>query len=233
VDFYDIKIDDAVGTLGGQVTIDQCFQGATALCNLLHRDTTGVLVSVDTPYLNISSRKTRGLDFELSYGRPEVAGGTLTLRGLATYIQKLTTENPGAPIIDTAGQTGGGGGVPHWLANVSATYRRPQGFGVFVQERYIGRGALDKTLSAATLDPAANRVSSVMYTDLTLTQQVGNEERHGLSAELFATVNNAFDRAPPLAPQPYFVFGVSSGQTNPSLFDVVGRQYSVGARMRF
>jgi iron complex outermembrane receptor protein len=234
LDFFDIEIKDAVGTLGGQVTIDQCYQGATSLCSLLHRDSDGVLVSVDTPYLNISSRTTRGFDVELVYRRPQVWGGTLDVRGLATYVDKLTTQNPGAPLIDGAGQTGIAGGVPKWVANASVGYQHaPSGFSVFLQERYIGSGALDKTLSAAMLDPADNRVSAVFYTDLTLTKRIGDIGTGSSGAEFFATVNNLFDRNPPVAPSPWFVFGVSNGHTNTSLFDVVGRQYSAGVRVRF
>lgn len=231
IDYYNIKIKDAIGTLGGQTTIDQCFGGATALCDLLHRDAANVLISVDTPFLNISARKTNGVDIELSY-RTQVGADTLSLRGLATYINKLTTENPGAPIIDLAGQTGGGGGVPHWAANASVNYRTAGGFGVFLQERYLGPGALDKTLTAAQLAPADNHVKSVFYTDLTLTQRIGPENDR-LNVELFLTINNLFDKTPPLAPSAFFVFGVSNGQTNLSLFDVIGRQYTAGARVRF
>ncbi|MEJ0039705.1 MAG: TonB-dependent receptor [Gammaproteobacteria bacterium] len=233
-DFYDITIKDAIGTLSGQVIIDQCFQGATSLCGLLHRDTTGVLVSVDAPYLNLSSRKTRGLDVEMAYRAP-VAGGTLDLRGLATYIDTLTTKNPGAPVIESAGQTGilGSGGVPHIVADVSASYRGNGGFGAYLQERYIGKGALDKTLTPAILDPASNRVSAVMYTDLTLTQRIGDRSSQPWSAELFFTVNNLFDRDPPVAASPWFVFGVANGSTNASVFDVIGRQYNAGIRVQF
>lgn len=234
VDFYDIDIKDAIGTLSGQVIIDQCFAGATSLCGLLHRDITGVLVSVDAPYLNLSERATRGVDMELAYRTP-VPGGTLDLRGLATYIDTLTTKNPGAPVIESAGQTGilGSGGVPHIVATVSSGYRSNRGLGVYVQERYIGGGALDKTLTPAILDPASNRVSPVFYTDLTLTQQFAERASKGWGAELFLTVNNLFDRDPPVAPAPWFVFGVANGATNAGVFDVIGRQYNAGIRVEF
>jgi iron complex outermembrane recepter protein len=237
-DFYDIKIKDAIGTLTGQVIIDQCFQGATSLCGLLHRDVTGVLVSVDAPYLNLSSRATRGLDAELAYRIP-LESGTVDLRGLATYIDTLTTRNPGAPVIESAGQTGilGSGGVPHIVADLSAGFRSNGGFGAYVQERYIGKGALDKTLSPAILAPSENRVSPVMYTDLTLSQKFGQKLSDGgagsWGAELFLTVNNLFDRDPPTAPSPWFVFGVANGATNASVFDVIGRQYNAGIRVQF
>ena len=238
LDYYNIKIEDAIGTLSGQVTIDQCFQGATALCSLLTRDAaTGVLTAVDTPYLNLSERKTHGLDLEMSYQRP-FADGSLTLRGLASRVDTLTTLNPGAPEIESAGQTGrpGSGGIPKLVANASIQYRSNSGYGVFIQERYIDKGINDATLLPTILDPAQNHVSSVAYTDLTLTKRIGNflsSSDSTWGAELFVTVNNVFDRDPPSAPSPWLVFGAPNGGTNGSIFDLIGRRYNAGIRMQF
>ena len=230
VDYYNIQIKDAISTLGGQITIDQCFAGATALCALLHRDATGVLVAVDTPYLNIAKRTTSGIDIEASYHSRLGADATLAIRALANYVHKLTIRNPGAAIIDVAGQTGGtNGGVPHWTANLDVNLKLGS-FGIYAQERYLGPGKLDVTLTSAQLDPAANHVNNVFYTDLTLTQDVKLASH---TMQLFLTINNLFDRAPPLAPSAFFVFGTSNGGTNPSLFDLIGRQYTVGARVKF
>src|SRR5690606_7619684 len=135
-----------------------------------HRGPEGTLVSVDTPFLNIAARKTNGVDIELSY-RTSIGTNALNFRGLATYINKLTVENPGAPIIDSAGQTGGAG-VPHWTMNGSVDFRAQRGFSAYLQGRYIGPGVLDKTLTPAQLAPEDNHVKSVFYADLTLTQQI-------------------------------------------------------------
>jgi len=237
LDFYDIEIKDAIGTLAGQTIVDQCFQGATSLCDLLTRDATGVLTAVDAPYLNLSQRKTRGYDFELSYQRP-LGDGSLTLRGLASYVDTLTTLNPGAPEIESAGQTGrpGTGGIPSLVANASAQYRSGGGYGAYAQLRYIDDGINDMTLLPTILDPAQNRVSSVTYTDLTLSKRIGNFVANGDSswgAEFFVTVNNVFDRDPPVAASPWLVFGAPNGGTNGAIFDLIGRRYNAGIRMQF
>jgi outer membrane receptor protein involved in Fe transport len=238
LDFYDIEIKDAIGTLSGQVIIDQCFQGATALCSLLIRDPiSGILTTVDAPYLNLSQRNTRGYDMEISYQRP-LGNGSLTLRGLASYVDFLTTLNPGAPKIEAAGQTGrpGTGGIPNLVASTSAQYRSNSGYGVFAQVRYIDDGVNDATLLPTILDPATNRVASVSYTDLTLTKRIGNlaANRDALwGAEIFLTVNNVFDRDPPSAPSPWLVFGAPNGGTNGAIFDLIGRRYNAGIRLQF
>jgi outer membrane receptor protein involved in Fe transport len=238
LDFYDIEIKDAIGTLSGQVIVDQCFQGATSLCGLLTRDpVSGVLTAVDAPYLNLSQRNTRGLDLELSYQKP-LDSGSLTLRGLASYVDKLTTLNPGARPIESAGQTGrpGSGGIPNLVANASAQSRSNSGYGAYVQVRYIDDGVNDATLLPTILDPESNRVSSITYTDLTLTKRIGNflsSSDASWGAELFLTVNNVFDRDPPSAPSPWLVFGAPNGGTNGAIFDLIGRRYNAGIRMQF
>jgi len=234
VDYFDIKIKDAIGTLGGQVTVNQCFEGATELCSLLTRDSNGVLLTVATPFLNIAERATRGLDFEVAYVT-SLGNGRLGLRALATYVDRLTTTNPGAPTLDTAGQTGVGGGgganpgVPHWSGNMSISYD-VGGFGIDLLGRYIGPGVLDVNLGPEALDPALNHVDAAFYADLTLSQKLGIG---GAGAELFLTVNNLFDRAPNYAPNSFFVFGTYQGATNPGLFDLMGRQYTAGIRFEF
>ena len=238
LDFYDIEIKDAIGTLSGQVIVDECFKGAASLCPLLTRDpATGVLTAVDAPYLNLSLRKTRGVDLELAY-QQSLGRGLLSLRGLASYVDSLTTLNPGAPEIESAGQTGrpGTGGIPKLVANASAQYRSDGGYGAYVQLRYIDHGINDATLSPDILDPDSNRVASITYTDLTLTRRLGNfaadpDARWG--AELFVTVNNVFDREPPSAPSPWLVFGAPNGGTNGAVFDLIGRRYNAGIRMQF
>jgi len=234
IDYFDIKIKDAIGTLGGQVTVNQCFEGATELCSLLTRDANGVLLTVRTPFLNIAERATRGLDFEVGYVT-QLGDGRLALRALATYIDKLTTTNPGAPTLDTAGQTGVGGGgganpgVPHWSGNASIGYD-VNGFGIDLLGRYVGPGVLDVNLSPAALDPALNRVDSAFYADMTLSKKL---RVGGAEAELYLTVNNLFDRAPNYAPNSFFVFGTYQGATNPGLFNLMGRQYTGGIRFEF
>lgn len=238
LDFYDIEIKDAIGTLSGQVIVDQCFQGAASLCPLLTRDpTTGVLTAVDAPYLNLSLRKTRGYDLEVVYQK-FLDSGSLTLRGLASYVDTLTTLNLGAPEIESAGQTGrpGTGGIPNLVANVSVQYLGRSGYGAYVQARYIDEGINDAMLSPDILDPASNRVASVTYTDVTLTKRIGKlvADSNALwGAELFLTVNNLFDREPPSAPSPWLVFGAPNGGTNGAVFDLIGRRYNAGIRMQF
>lgn len=234
IDRYVINIRDAIATLSSQVTVDQCYAGATALCPLLTRDANGVLTSVSTPYLNLGGEDASGIDFEIDYSLPfsdlsPSARGELDVRALANHVDHLTQIVPGAPNVLLAGQTGGGGGVPHWTGALSVQYtNRP--FSVYAQERFVGPGKLSNQYTTTQLDPQYNHVAGVAYTDLTFNYDFSVKHSDW---NVFFTVNNLFDRSPPSAPQPYFVFGTSGGGTNASLFDIIGRTYTLGFRFNF
>lgn len=224
-DYYSIEIQDAIGQLGTQNIVNQCFGGATALCGLLERDPTGALFRINNGYLNINRLKTRGLDIEGSY-RTSLGEGTAGLRVIASRVFELSTLIPGAPVVDRAGQTGVQNGVPKWNFNVSANYNIG-GLTVNVDERIIGKGTYDATFVEGR-DIDNNRVPAIAYTDLALTYDLKME--NGRNFQFFGTVNNLLDRDPPKNSGNYFVF--ATVPTNTYLFDQIGRAYTVGVRVR-
>jgi len=223
-DYYDITIDDAIGQLGLQNIVNQCFGGATALCSRLERDPNGNLFRVNNGYLNINELKNRGLDIEGSY-RAEFGDGSVGLRVIASRVFELSTLIPGSNRVDRAGQTGVNGGVPKWNLNINAAVTRG-GVTLNVNERIIGAGTYDSTFVEG-VDIDDNHMPAIAYTDLTLSYllEAGKQQ-----AELFATVNNLFDQDPPRRSGSYFVFATIP--TNTYLFDQIGRAFTVGLRLR-
>lgn len=227
VDYYRIRIAGAIGQLGAQSLVNQCFEGNTTLCALITRDANGIITTIDNQQLNIASLKTSGVDIEASYRLPltqlaQGLDGTITFRGLATYLHELVSQNPGAAPIDRAGDVGAG--TPHWQATLSMTYENGP-LDIFLQERFIGAGKFDNTLTPRDID--RNVVDSVFYTDITARYRFGEAARH---VELFVTVNNLFDADPPLVGS-FSRFGTT--EANRSIHDVVGRQFTGGVRFRF
>ena len=90
--------------------------------------------------------------------------------------------------------------------------------------RLISRGTYSATFDADDIDD--NDVGGAAYTSLRLSWRFGDEADSTL---LFANVSNLFDRAPPRAPGWGFM---GSFHTNEGLFDVLGRRYTVGVRLR-
>ena len=252
VDYYHIKVTDTITQLGSQVIVNQCFQGATALCSLIQRDptvTNGPIISVDNQFLNAGFTRTKGLDFETNYRLPldrlfPQAKGVLTFRGTVNYVMELATRVTGATTTtDVAGRVGqllpsGSGGGPKWSGNASVNYERGP-FSLFVQERYIGPGVIDNTVddqgnplpatASVNANPTQsglvpNHVGPVWYTDLTTTLKLPGDK-----FSVFFTINNLFDRDPPNIPT-YFFYGTIP--TNYQIYDVIGRTFTFGVKLK-
>ena len=228
VDAFDISIEGAIAVLGLQQIIDFCAAGDQALCALVVRNPDGTLNSIISPNLNLNTLETSGLDLEASYTADLASvgwAGSLTLRALATYVRDLRTTSSGRT-IDRAGQIGLGGGVPEWTATMSAMYRNGP-FSLYVQNRYIDSGLYDVTLGPNILAPEQNAIKSRSYVDVTARY---NFEKFGGRYEAFATINNLFDKDPPISPNGATL---TPRAANPQLYDFIGRYYTVGLRFRY
>lgn len=234
LDFYNIEIEGAVGTLEAQDIVSRCANGAAQLCSLIQRDASGAIETVQATLINLSTLKTRGADFELSYSTALSnliggAPGDLWVRTLATYVDTLITDD-GVNAIDRAGDVGPFvDGIPHWRWNASVAYTLGPTT-MQLQGRYVGGGAYDHTF-----DPRFNRgergiddntVSSRFYVDLSLqhTLMLGGGE-----AQAFFAVNNLLDRDPPVAPDTVFI----PLATNKQIYDVMGRYFVAGLRVNY
>ncbi len=220
VDYYDIKIRDGITQPATQDLINACAAGSATACSSVLPQPNGAPIIITASFLNLASARARGVDAEFNY-RGEVGKGTLSVRALISYLDENSTQIPGAAKIDRAGDVGVGG-LPHWSGNLQLGYELGA-FSVFAQERYIGGGKLDTTLERA-LDN--NRVSAVFYTDVTAKLRIYSGSN---SFEIFGTVNNLFNRKPPVAPSAPFGIYYS---TNKALYDVIGRYMSVGVRVK-
>jgi iron complex outermembrane recepter protein len=237
VDYFDIKLDGAITSSGGQTIVDRCAAGVQLFCDLI---TFGpgparTILEIRNPLLNLARLATSGIDFEADYSLNLEKVGNFNLRVLATYVAHLvTTDAVGS--IDRAGQTGfqtgAIPGVPRWTVNSTLTYSSGP-LTLTTEGRYIPRGIYDVTRIGpqdegyATTLPASisnNRVTGRVYVNLGVRY---NLLRAGdLQLELFGGINNLFDKDPPVS--------VGNGiATNAALFDTIGRTYRGGLRFRY
>jgi outer membrane receptor protein involved in Fe transport len=238
VDWYRIRIKDAIGQLTTQNVVNQCEAGAADLCALITRDpATDRLVLVGNTYVNINEAVVRGVDFEAGYRHDvRLIGGNESVSGrlFGTWLLENSTTNLGAAKIDRAGQTGiqqsdgAAYALPKFKASGNITYTNGA-FSAFVQGRYIGPGTLENALVVGK-DIESNHVDSVFYTDARLSYRF--ERGDNAKLEFYATVTNLFDVAPPVTPY-WSAFTGYTIQDNSALFDVLGRRFVVGARFQY
>jgi outer membrane receptor protein involved in Fe transport len=196
---------------------------------------------------NGSGYSYKGIDFTGNYLVDLGADHSLNIRLLATkMLEQKFQPTPGQPFIDVVGQTGTSNSflsdnqpTSEWVANLAATWNRGP-IMLTGQVRYVDEGVLnyygvtpdDPRYPAAPpfVNVSENRVPS--YSVWTLSgsytfDNVGPAE----NIQVFATINNLFDKDPPVAAGTGFGGGV--GGTNPVFFDTLGRAYRVGVRMNF
>lgn len=226
VDYFDISIDDAIGSLGGQTIIDLCEAGQTELCAQVTRNSSGLLTEVQDVLLNIAQQDTRGIDFELAYSSNDGPMGSIDARLLATHYLELTVGG-----VDRVGQTGARPGttpgVPDWLVDGTVRWNLDR-LTAGLHAQYIPE-SIWETLFVGPSQPgfdidapnsvSDNTIDSAFVLDFNLAYQVTDE------VEVFGVINNVFDSDPPLAAS-------AQGGTTQVYYDPIGRYYKVGVRIR-
>jgi outer membrane receptor protein involved in Fe transport len=223
VDYFNIDLSNAIGTLAAQDLVNRCYSIDPSLCQYLTRDASGNLTSVLRTYINLNQVRTSGIDYEVSYAKPldtwfKNAPGYLSLRLLANYVANFDTTN-GAIDQNTGDVVGTGG--PHWRYTASATYDVGP-LTAFVEARYTGAGVYDEV---ATYNNANVAPNTVVNASLTYTFKRSDLRQ----LQVFGVVDNLFDAAPPVDPF-NFIFGAPS---QGALYDTIGRRFTVGLRFKY
>lgn len=238
LDWYDIDIDGAIGRLGTQAVVNECEAGSPVACSLITRDpNTNRLVLVGDSFINVDRAIAGGVDFELTYTTDvdwfSAADEFVAIRFLASHLGERSQQNAGAAKIDRAGQTGweqssnNNYAFPDWKWIGNVTYGVGP-FAAFLQMRYIGDGTSENALvEGVNIDD--NTVDSAFYVDLDLSYDF---EIANTAVQVFGNITNLTDEDPPVTPF-YWAFAGYPIQTNPLLFDVLGRRYTVGFRLSF
>jgi outer membrane receptor protein involved in Fe transport len=241
LDYYKVEIGGAIGQLGTQAVVNRCEDGGgvAEICSLVTRSPdTDRLILVGDVFINIDEAIVSGRDLEVAYTRPVSWFGSgsqsISARIFASWLEENSETLAGTRKIERAGQTGieqstgTAYALPDFKATANVAYRHGP-FNVFLQGRYIGSGTSENALVEG-VDIESNQIESTFYTDLRFSYT--HDLAGGADLEVFANVTNLFDEDPPVTPY-YSVFLGNAIQTNSSLFDLLGRRYTAGVRVRF
>lgn len=233
VDYFNVSVDDAITRINANQTLNDCFTTLdqnSATCRAISRFSNGQINFVSTQLNNIGSLKAEGIDAQIDYrldlpfARIGGENAQLSLTAVASLLFERSTQVlAGQKPADCSGKFGGGctgNGVfatPDFKLNVNTTYNSGP-LTVRLAGRMIGDMKLFPGVAAAV-----QKASPQWYFDAATTVEVVDQ------LELFGGIDNLFDNQPP-------ILGTAiSADTNtdPSLYDVVGRRFFVGARMKF
>ena len=242
VDYFDIDLEDAIGTLLAQTVTTLCLeQNRQDLCQFItFNGPAGVsspITGIRLVPFNFARQRARGIDFEASY-RTDLGAGALTLRGLAShYITNLVDNGIDVP-RDLAGQNAGAGdATPSWNYRLTANYDLQKWSFNLVGRGFSG-GAYDNnfvecvtgcpasTAAARTIND--NSIAGQWYLDASLTHRFAVADS---KAEVFLYVRNLLNSDPVLVGNgPTGNNTPAYPQTNRSIYDVLGRVFRVGLR---
>lgn len=225
IDWYDIKLKDAIATLTAQQIVDECIAGDQTLCARIELNAAGQPSLVNQSVLNVNAARVTGVDVEAAYRRPVDwfgGGESINLRLYAGYQSENSRTNFGAAKVENAGNYL----FPELKVTGSISYSRGP-LTVFLQERYTAETNREN-FWVEGVDIDDNSVDAVWYTDLNVSYDI---ERMGGDWQLFANVANLLDEDPPVVAN-FANFGANSQQTL-GQFDRLGRRYTVGLRARF
>ena len=249
VDYFDIKVKDAIQGYGADAILAACSNGGASaeFCAAnVHRNAAGSLwltsdgYVVDVP-VNVGYVQTKGIEVNANYAHDVGSLGSLSLNFVGTALDKYEVDNGLTDVYDCAGYYGPtcGNPLPKWRHKVRATFRTAGGFGASLQWRYLGAAKIEyrnssSTLAASPFAAQDAKIGSQSYIDLTLTYDFGDH----LSWRLGAT--NLLDKQPPLVTSGTSG-GVNSacasvtcnGNTYPGTYDALGRYVFTGVTFNF
>lgn len=124
LDYFSIKIKNGVAQLGASNILNLCYNAAafnpdSGYCQLITRDPTTNAPTVVDNYLNVSTQKTRGLEFNINYSR-DIGPGRFSFNADVTrYLEQATQTFATAAMIDANNTVG----VPKWVGSFNASYK--------------------------------------------------------------------------------------------------------------
>lgn len=260
VDYFDIKLKDAIQPPAQDAILKDCTLNATATftpfsCSLINRDAAGSLWLTPGGYVdnipsNLGKVRTKGIEINSAYSHEIGDFGTLSMSFIGTYLDKYRVDNGiteaydcaglYGPVCSGGGTTAGGSMLPKWRHKLRTTLQTSSGVGVSLQWRFIGKVSAETLDSSQSLagdfnyDPGLH-IKSYSYFDLAGTFAIGDSYTFRLG------VNNIFDKQPPFVTSGNATrdgsnlcpTGPCNGNTYPGTYDALGRYLYAGVTLDF
>lgn len=235
VDWFDIRVEDAIRAISAQYEIDTCVKslGASEFCEFVIREpvgtprprTPGGVYRIYQDYRNLASIESRGIDASVRYGTP-LGPVDLDVRLNYTYLDKLSIQQvPGEAVQTNIGQLNGedrlGAGFRR-RANLASTITMGQ---LELTWRLNYMSSIQDTLeeNKPLLEPRYNNVKAFSYNDLYAKYTFGQNDNFSV----YAGINNLLDVKPPLIDQ-NGASNITGTETAAESYDPIGRYLFAG-----
>ena len=208
VDYWAFDITDAISRVNVQTSLNDCFAGDAAACDIINITPGGDLTKMQATLTNVGDQKTSGVDWNMQW---DLQTGDIDWKVSLDTTFLLNFKENG---IDYTGTIDGNNGAYSKIkSNLSVGAKM---------------GALSLNYSARFLSGMEGEdygtpftTSSVVYHNLSSAYSFNDD------ITFTAGVNNLFDKEPEPVPN-----GNAAG-TVPAVYDIIGRSVFAGVNVRF
>ncbi len=230
-DYYRIKISDAITSISTQNTVSLCYSAQdfpnNKFCDVITRDGVGAITEVINFQENLDTEIVSGFDAQLLYRfEPEIIPGRFDIdfRYAHYFEQEVSFEGIGGTIITASPLGEIGESEDEFRLRVG--YNNG-GFRLSYTVTYLGGGVDDLAQNANPTDDRYFKVGDQDFHRVYMRYNFGDDDQF----QVYGGVNNIFDNFGAFVPT-----GLDNGSSynlSNSLADVLGREFYVGARVRF
>ncbi|TMA34030.1 MAG: TonB-dependent receptor [Deltaproteobacteria bacterium] len=225
VDYFDIAIDNAIGTYGAPYILQGCYGGFDQqFCGLIFRNNFGTIQYLNDFYTNTGKKSTAGIDFAIKYFVPTPAG-RFAFGFEGNWLAYFDSQVTGFPTVHGKGNFDLGA-MPQFKSNLGVEWAMDRAVAGAVA-RYVSSfdecsNAADPTtaqgglcnLVDGTTNPFRRRVEAYYQVDIHAGYSIPSKLG---TTSFFAGVNNLFDKAAP------YIYSAPLANSDPLTYDFLGR----------
>jgi iron complex outermembrane receptor protein len=235
-DFYKIEITDAISPLNVATVYDGCFNAngssnpsysvTNSWCQMIRRNpVTGDREEVDTPFFNLGTLETQGVDVSVNWAK-DIGPGLFSINSTINYLDSFEYQlAPGSAVVDATGTLDQGGLFDY------QTFTR---FGYAWENLNVGltwRHMSDVAAAAAATLPNTTIQGPDAYDMFNLNASY-NYDKYTIRVG----IDNLFEADPELTQSNPLGAGggdTDSDVTNAGIYDLLGRRWYIGVKASF
>ena len=207
VNYYDIRVNNAIAPVDAQLTLNRCALGGDPLsCAAITRTPNGIIARINAQLQNIGGIRTRGIDVNANFRTQPGSVGAFGLSLNGNFLSKYSETFPANVGFTTTNYLG-----------------RTRGFPDQSYPRFKGNGTLDWALGALTASFTGRYIGAVREADdKQLKRTFYGDVQLGYAffdqrMALTLGVNNVFNQDPPAC------FSCTGPNYDPTTYDVPGQ----------
>jgi outer membrane receptor protein involved in Fe transport len=230
IDWYQVEIADAIAPTDSLSVYSKCLNGdgsnpsytLNEYCGLITRDNDGYRATVDTPYFNLGSIETAGVDVQFNWGF-DAMGGLVNVNSVLNFLDYYRDQQaPTAPFVDATG-TFRNGGQFDYRTFTTVNFIKDN-WSVGLRHRFLPEiESVNYATNKATTTEGADSYQMIdAFGSFTLTDKI----------TLRGGIDNLFDFDPEIVGRTPGTTA-AKGITNAGFYDPLGRRYYLAVEMNF